>query len=74
MQCNILYWYCNTLPILDLLHSSATFLTMGAAESKEDKEERERDEAVYDPRYISWDEHGNLRYGIKLFVFLLFFI
>lgn len=39
-------------------------LIMGASESKEEKEEREQAQSVYDTRYISWDETGNLRYGI----------
>jgi hypothetical protein len=36
---------------------------MGAAESQEEKDERIKAESVFDPRYISWDHNGNLRYG-----------
>jgi hypothetical protein len=41
---------------------------MGAAESQEEKDERIKAESVFDPRYISWDHNGNLRYGNQTFL------
>lgn len=31
--------------------------------NKSSQEEPEQDESVFDPAFISWDDHGNLRYG-----------
>lgn len=42
---------------------------MGQEVSQEEKDRLDAENFVKDPRYMSWDENGNLRYGIAIFVF-----
>ena len=44
---------------------------MGSSGSKESKEEKEAD-LVFNPRYIAWDENGNLRYGTTNYIYSWF--
>ena len=37
---------------------------MGNKLSEEEKHEIDREKFTNNPRYIAWDEHGNLRYGM----------
>ncbi len=37
---------------------------MGNKFSEDEKAAIERDNFMNNPRYISWDEHGNLMYGL----------
>jgi hypothetical protein len=36
---------------------------MGCGKSKEDESDDGEEELVYDTAQMTWDEHGNLRYG-----------
>lgn len=37
---------------------------MGNKFSEEEKADMDREKFMNNPRYIAWDEHGNLRYGL----------
>lgn len=43
--------------------ASGSTIIMGQEVSQEEKDRLDAENFVNDPRYISWDEKGNLRYG-----------